>query len=530
MWHRLNAGGLVIAGIGFFLTRFTVTLALNEEPLKFYVAGVVPLVLGLGLAAFGVALAVGDVDADLVRTTAAWCVLGTAAMAVLVALTIIGSSAGEMPDIPAVQARSYLANFLIGGSVGGTLTGLYSARSARQRRALDRHANRLEVLNRMLRHEVLNAVTAIRGYTEIPERAEAGEHRDVVLTRTGDIEATIEEVKYLSRTADPTAPRGSPIDLRTCLEASVADVRARLPAADVSLDPPPAGLTVLANERVEQVFTHLLENAVLHADSEAPAVSVSVETAGQDVRISVTDDGPGLPARQRDLLESGTIGEFDDPTSGFGLNVVRLLVESYRGEIETSVSDAGSTVTVVLPRGRPAGDGRGLPEPNAVGVSLPRLPVTVAAALLAGVAMGLTGGLIGGSIPVIGSLYGVQSGLIGWITHEFHSIVFGIVFAGLVGMAPERYQRSPLGYVAIGTGWALVLWFAAAGLVMPLWLQLVGIPASLPSLTVISLVIHLVWGVSMGLLTWVGFGHVAPRLASRLGDPVAATRRRLAER
>ena len=90
MGRRVNFSGLVIAGIGFFLTRFTVSLAISGGPVQFLLSGIVPLALGLGLAAFGVALTVADVEARLVRTTAAWCVAGTGGMLVLVVLTILG--------------------------------------------------------------------------------------------------------------------------------------------------------------------------------------------------------------------------------------------------------------------------------------------------------------------------------------------------------------------------------------------------------------------------------------------------------
>jgi hypothetical protein len=123
MPSRVNYSGLVIAGVGFFLTRFTVSLALYEDPIRFYLAGVVPLVLGLGLAAFGVALTVADVDAALVRTTALWCVIGAGTMFVFVVLTLLGSTAGSMPNLEAVRSQVYLSNFLIGGSIAARLPG-----------------------------------------------------------------------------------------------------------------------------------------------------------------------------------------------------------------------------------------------------------------------------------------------------------------------------------------------------------------------------------------------------------------------
>ncbi|MFC6974710.1 hypothetical protein ACFQL1_08470 [Halomicroarcula sp. GCM10025709] len=46
--RRLSPAGLVVAALGFLLTRFTVTLAVADDPMQFVLAGVGPLVLGLG--------------------------------------------------------------------------------------------------------------------------------------------------------------------------------------------------------------------------------------------------------------------------------------------------------------------------------------------------------------------------------------------------------------------------------------------------------------------------------------------------
>ena len=250
MRPRVNASGLVIAGIGFFLTRFTVTLALYEDPVRFLLAGVVPLVLGLGLAAFGVALAVADVEPRVVRTTAAWCVVGTATMLALAVLTLFGQAGGQMSTAMLLREEVHLSSFLIGGSVGGTLTGLYAAGHRRQREELRQQANRLEVLNRLLRHEVLNGLTVIRGYAELDDgpTPEAGE---VIQRRADGLERTIDEVKYLTRTARTSDHARVPVDLAGCLEASVERVLDTHPGADVVVDAPEQGPMVLASDRLE---------------------------------------------------------------------------------------------------------------------------------------------------------------------------------------------------------------------------------------------------------------------------------------
>jgi signal transduction histidine kinase len=510
MGTRVNYSGLVVAGVGFFLTRFTVTLAVYQTPVRFYLAGVVPLVLGLGLAAFGVALTVADVEASLVRTTARWCVAGTAAMLVLVVLTLLGSSAGEMPAFESARSRTYLSNFLIGGSVGGTLTGLYAARTRRHRGLLRQQRNRLEVLNRLLRHEVINSVSVIRGYAG-PHGEGDSRAGEVIEDHSAAIEDTIEDVKYLTRSAGSASTATRPVDLRTCVREGIEPVTDAHPEADVVVDVP-EGLQVRANERLAQAVARLVENAVEYGPDAAPSVVVSGQATGGTVRLSVSDEGSGLPAAQRALLESGTIDEFDDPEAGFGLNVVRLVVESFDGSIETTVTDEGTTVTVVLPRAD-SGGGLGAVSGGAglagVRPALPHLLVVFGAALVAGAAYGVVAEAMGGSVAFIGVYYGTQHPVVGWLTHEFHSVVFGFVFAGLVTLAPARYRGDVPAYVAVGVAWGAVLWLVAAGLVSPVWLRLLDVPASIPSLSTTILVTHLVWGATLGALTAAGYRRLA---------------------
>ena len=526
MGQHLNYSGLVIAGIGFFLTRFTVTLAIYDDPVRFYLAGVLPLALGLGLAVFGVALTVSDVEASLVRTTALWCVIGAGTMLVLVVLTLLGSAAGGATDLATIRSRAYLSNFLIGGSVGGTLTGLYASRNRRQRATLRRQTRRLKVLNRLLRHEVLNAVTVAKGYATSSgdDYPDAG---SVIEDQLDAIQATIEEVKYLTRSADVNSRPGESIDVAASLDEGVETVRERHPDARISVGAVPDGLTVRANERLDQVFTHLVENAVGYADE----VDVSVTTAPDAVRVSVRDEGPGLPESQRALLETGEIEEFDDPGAGFGLNVVRLLVESYGGTIETDVGNAGTTITVGLPRAVADTPDVGPTRSDLTRVrpATPHLVVVLGASLVAAIPYGIVADALGGSIAAIGVFYGLDDPLVGWLTHGFHSAVFGFVFAALASMSPARYRddllTDLLAHLGVGLGWALCLFVVAAGVIAPIWLRLLGIGAQIPNLDLVLLLSHLAWGASLGLLTPLGYRYAVPWL-TRLASRVRPHRRR----
>jgi len=485
------ASGLVVALVGFGLTRFTVTLAVTDTAVGFLFAGVVPLVVGLGLAAGGVLLAVGRYDRMLVRTTAVWCLVGTVAMAVLVVLTLLGSEM-HLTDMETIREQTYLSTFLIGGAAGGTLTGLYAGQNRCYRRDVQQQANRLEVLNRLLRDQVINAATAIRGHQEILEHDHDEQSVAVIGTKADEIVGIVEEVKYLAESTD--TPTGQ-VDLIASVERELSAVQAAYPDAEFTFDGPEA-VEIRGTERVGEAIRHLLVNAVVHSDRERPHVEVTVETSRPHATLRVSDDGPGLPEAQQALLERGEIAAYDDPTTGFGLNVVRLLVERFDGLLRTEVSDAGTSIELTLPRVADQGSGQ---SAHTAGTGIPpsRVAVAVGVSLIAGLVMAGSMATLDGDLLAIGKLYGIENPLVTAFTHEFHSVVFGMMYASVLAVVPVAYARGLVRRLAIGVVFGLSLWLFAAGLVMPVWLKLTGVEAPLPNLTLPSLVAHVTWGATV---------------------------------
>ena len=499
--------GLWVAAIGFFVTRFTVTLAAHESRTQFLVAGVVPLVLGLLLAAFGVALLVGSFDRSLVRSVALWCTAGTLAMAGLVALTLFGTGAVGSGSGGSVGSELVLSNFLIGGALLGALTGLYAGENRRSRVEIGQQANRLIAINRILRHEVLNAVAVIRGRAETIEAtdlaAPEGESLGTIVRESDRIVETVEDVKYLARSSGGGL---SPVDLSAVLTECVESVEANHPDVEFLWEwDPDAAIEVWADGQLARALVPLIDNAATYGDADDPVVVVDVEVGHHAACVRITDTGPGLPEAQRAILERGAIADFDDPAAGFGTNVARMFVEGYGGDVRTEVTEEGSTIEVALAlasQDPPSPVGSRTVRSIAPGRS--ELLVATGAAVVAGGVMGLFVLQSAGVIPVIGSLYGVPDPLVGWITHEFHSVVFGLIFVGLLTLLPSAYEGRLVATLGVAVAWSLVLWLVAAGLVMPVWLNLVGIPASLPSVSATGFVSHAVWGATLGSLYHAG--------------------------
>jgi len=107
---------------------------------------------------------------------------------------------------------------------------------------------------------------------------------------------------------------------------------------------------------------------------------------------------------------------------------------------------------------------------------------------------------------VIAGLYGFEgTALAGWVSHLAHGTLFGVVFA-VVLSDPGLYRVSEWLWktVLAGLVYGLVLAVVGAGIVMPIWLDFVGldVPTALPFVTTSSLVWHAIYGFVLGVGYW----------------------------
>ena len=214
-------------------------------------------------------------------------------------------------------------------------------------------------------HELRTPLTTVRGYAELVRRgalpdATAQEHAlrriEAEATRMGRLVDDLLLLAYLDQHRPLNVTR---VDLAQLVDDAVADARARDPQRPIELVPSPgpvAGpVAVDADaDRLRQVLGNVLGNALTHTPPGTP-VRVVLESVGTAVRLSVTDEGPGLPPGLTERvferfyrLDKGRSRASGG--SGLGLAIVAAVVHASGGSVScVSEPGRGLTITIELP-------------------------------------------------------------------------------------------------------------------------------------------------------------------------------------
>ncbi|SDZ95557.1 PAS domain S-box-containing protein [Haloplanus vescus] len=223
---------------------------------------------------------------------------------------------------------------------------------------ITRQKRQLQVMNRVLRHNLRNAVNVITGnmtrllnalddqtseQVDAAAKVEHAAHELETLTQEAiDIESVI--------TAESV---DTVIDCVPLIQRVVTDYRQRYPSAEIRMTLPDSML-VSADSRLRRAIESLVTNAIEHNPAATPYVHVQVTDNGPNgwVEIYVDDDGPQIPADERTVIRGDANIEPTHHGSGLGLWLVKWTVELYGGELSFETSSlGGNSVRLRLLRG-----------------------------------------------------------------------------------------------------------------------------------------------------------------------------------
>jgi signal transduction histidine kinase len=202
-------------------------------------------------------------------------------------------------------------------------------------------------------HELRSPLTNMRTELEVAQRLPDTDWQGLshdLLTDVDRLSRLVDDLLLLAR-ADAADSRtlGAPFQ-EFDLGAMVADVASRYPDIDYVR---PSGPLFVAGEpdALGRVVANLLDNAVRHARSR---VTVRVGEEPGHRMITVTDDGPGIPEKDRHRVFD-RFTRLDDARardaggSGLGLAIVLELVRRHGGTVTLGDADPGLRVEVRLP-------------------------------------------------------------------------------------------------------------------------------------------------------------------------------------
>jgi signal transduction histidine kinase len=208
-------------------------------------------------------------------------------------------------------------------------------------------------------HELRSPLASMRTQIEVTQahpRLDWAKTGPGVLADIERLTRLVDDLLLLARLDDDRPGRssrpGGPVDLRDLAQAAADRPRGQ---STVRVGDEVAGgsplLVDVDRDAVLRILDNLLGNAVRYART---ATTVDVRRAGSWAELTVTDDGPGIPAGERERVferfaRVDASRNAASGGSGLGLAIVRQLAESQGGTVRLEDAGPGLRAVVRLP-------------------------------------------------------------------------------------------------------------------------------------------------------------------------------------
>jgi len=228
---------------------------------------------------------------------------------------------------------------------------------ARDIRGRKRREQKLQVMTRLLRHNIRNKLGLVMGKADLlGERATADDGRKLsdeeLLEMTQNISETAEEMGRLSEKVRTIQERirshpenEEQAEVARLARAVVQQFRANHTDATVSINAPDE-LKTMVSESYEVALSELIENGILHHDGEPdPHVHVDIYEKDGIVVTAVSDNCPPIPEAEKEVIRNEEETALSH-SAGVGLWLVHWVVKAANGQMTFGECADGNEVTL----------------------------------------------------------------------------------------------------------------------------------------------------------------------------------------
>lgn len=192
--------------------------------------------------------------------------------------------------------------------------------------------DKLEEFAALVSHDLRNPLNVLEGYLELAEETGDADHFQRCYRATDRMDALIDDLLSLAR-AGSMIDETETVSFGSLVEECWQTVEMASGTLQMELD---TGTTIEADKsRLKQILENLIRNAFEHGNDET-TVTIGALADG----FYVADDGPGIPEDKREVVFESGFSTSDNGT-GFGLSIVREIVEAHGWEIRVTDAEAG---------------------------------------------------------------------------------------------------------------------------------------------------------------------------------------------
>lgn len=259
--------------------------------------------------------------------------------------------------------------------MGGDLSGRLPTTGAgdefdRLSENLNAMLTRIETLNEGLKqvsdniaHDLKTPLTRIRNRAEatLAGKQKPADYRaalEATIAESDQLIKTFNAILMISRLeAGYSAESMTGVDLAEAVRDVVELYEPLAEDSGVALEAGPMEATTVSGNRelIAQALSNIVDNAIKYsADADAgPRVSVRLERAGGEIRLSVTDNGHGIPDAEDRVRATERFVRLEksrsQPGSGLGLSLAGAVMKFHGGRLDLLPADPGLSVVMVFP-------------------------------------------------------------------------------------------------------------------------------------------------------------------------------------
>ena len=204
---------------------------------------------------------------------------------------------------------------------------------------------RLEVLNRVLSHNLKNKMNVIEGHVALLreefDEDDAPASLETITDAALDLMGLAESVQETERIISNVGTSDRLVDLTDHVVGLVDMFEDRYPEATITASLPDGPCTV-GTTGILAATEEAIENAIKHNESETPSVAVRVEKRDSWIDIEIEDDGPGIPDQEIRVLERGETAL--NHADRLGIWLIYWVVTKAGGRFDVIEAEGGGSI------------------------------------------------------------------------------------------------------------------------------------------------------------------------------------------